>query len=322
MVPLAVVASTLAFVPVSHASQVTEAKSQVDETKAAIDEMHLRAEESSERILSLEGEIAGIDEQLEQARGSLSEARASLARDCQAGYKAGITASPLEVLLSAETLDDAVTGMRYADSIRASMTDSVTTVRAEVERINALRAERQASIDAEKQAKEDLDRQEEELRQRLDSLNAELRNAINSSMNSIAADANDVYEAAMVEIGNDPTRKALIDAAYSQIGVPYGYGSYAPGSSLDCSGFVTYAYSQIGVGLPHSSVSQNAMAHHKDISELLPGDLIFWIGTSAGSGSGSHVAMYLGNGKIIHASWEGVLVQGLYGGWNSCGSVI
>lgn len=322
LLPIAATILILSFPPASQASQVTELKSQVDDTKAAIEEMHAKAEESSERINALEGEIADLDGQLEQAQANLAEARADLARSCQAGYKSGISTSPLEVILSASTLDDAVTGMQYAKSIQSSMTDSVRAVNEERERIDSLRAERQADVDAERQAKEDLDRQTEELNNKLNSLNADLRNAINASMNSIAANANDVYEAAMVEIGDDPTRKALIDAAYSQIGVPYGYGSYAPGTSLDCSGFVAYAYSQIGVSIPHSSVSQSSIATHKDLTELLPGDLLFWIGTSSGSGSGSHVAMYLGNGKIIHASWEGVLVQNMYAGWNACGSII
>lgn len=321
---VAVVASAVALtaLPLARASQVTELKSEVSDTKAAIDDMHRQAEESSERIHALEGEIEGLNGELEAAQSNLADARAKLARNCQIGYKSGISASPVEVILGAETLDDAVTGMQYANSIRSSMTDGVKEVNEERSRLDSILVERQASIDEERRAKEDLDRQVEELNQRLDSLNAEMRNAINASMNSIAADANAVYEAAMVEINDDPTRKALIDAAYSQIGVPYGYGSYAPGSSLDCSGFIMYAYSQIGVSLPHSSVSQNAIATHKDLTELLPGDLLFWVGTSSGSGSGSHVAMYLGNGKIIHASWEGVLVQNIYGGWNSCGSVI
>lgn len=325
---VATVAVTFAYaavttpLPVAYASQVSELKSQVSDTKASIDEAHGKAEESSERILALEGEIASLDGELATVKASLDEARNRLALSCREGYKAGIPSSAVEVMLGSESLDDAVTGIQYAESIRSSMTEDVRTVNEERQRLDALVSERQASIDEERKAKEELDRQVDELNQRLGELNADMRNAINASMNSIAADANAVYEAAMVEIGDDPTRKALIDAAYSQIGVPYGYGSYSPGSALDCSGFVKYAYSQIGVSLPHSSVAQSGTATHKDLSELLPGDLLFWVGTSAGSGSGSHVAMYLGNGKIIHASWEGVLVQNIYGGWNACGSVI
>lgn len=311
----------LAIVPPAHASQVTELKSETTEIKASIEEMHSQAEQSSERIHELEGEIAAIDGELEATRASLEDARNNLARSCEVGYKSGIPASAVEVILASSTLDDAVTGIQYANSIRSSMTRNVQQVNSERERLESLASEKQASIEEERQAKEDLDRQADELNQRLDTLNAEMRNAINASMNSIAADANAVYEAAMVEIQDDPTRKALIDAAYSQIGVSYEYGAYSPGSALDCSGFITYAYSQIGVSLPHSSLAQNAMSTHKDLSELLPGDLLFWLGTS-GSSTGRHVAMYLGNGKIIHASWEGVLVQGLYDGWNACGSIL
>lgn len=317
-----VVACSMTGVSRAYASPVTEIKDEVRQTQSEIDGMHAQAEETNERILAMEGEIAGLEEEQRQSKGRLSEAQERLARSCQAGYKASASTSPVDAILASSTLDEMVTNLQYARSIKTSMTSKVNAVNEEKRHLDEVVSEKQGEIDEVKRTKEDLERQINDLNNKLNGLNADLRNAVNASMNSIAADANAVYEAAMVEIGDDPTRKALIDAAYSQIGVPYGYGSYAPGSSLDCSGFVMYAYSQIGVSLPHSSVAQSGRATHKSLTDLLPGDLLFWVGTSGNSGSGSHVAMYLGNGKIIHASWEGVIVQNIYDGWNACGSVI
>lgn len=119
-------------------------------------------------------------------------------------------------------------------------------------------------------------------------------------------------------------RSAILAAAYSQVGVPYVYGSSDPGVSFDCSGFTSWCYSQAGVNIPHSSVAQSGMASSSDINNLQAGDLVFWIGNVGGSQSGSHVAIYAGDGKIIHANGTSVAVDDLsnWGDYTSVGSVI
>lgn len=306
----------------ASASTVSDLRSEVSQVKADIESRHAEAEATSERILELEAEAERLEGQCAESRERLRDAQGDLAQVVLADYKSGEAASVAKAVLSSSTLDEMITNIQYAQSMQESMASKVESVAAERDRLDALSADLERDRQEAKQRKDEFDRQASELEARLSGLDAELRTAVNASLNSIAADAGAVYEAAMVEIGDDPTRKALIDAAYSQIGVPYGYGSYAPGVALDCSGFVAYAYSRIGVSLPHSSVAQSGVSTHKALEDLLPGDLLFWIGTSSGSGSGSHVAMYLGNGRIIHASWEGVIVQNIYAGWNACGSVL
>lgn len=317
------VALAVASVPsAAYATKVGELRDEVAQTKAEIEEMHARAEETSEEVARLEAEMTALDGRRQEAQKRLDAARADLARSTRAGYKSGSAMSVIDVILASETIDELVTNVKYAASVRDDMAQRADAVRAERAELDGIISQRRADAQAAQTERERLDSQVAELEGKVGSLSGELRDAINSSLSGRAFDAGAVYEAAMVDIGGDETRRALIDAAFSQIGVPYGYGSYAPGSSLDCSGFVAYAYSRIGVGLPHSSVAQSGIATHKAYEDLLPGDLLFWVGTSSNSGSGSHVAMYLGNGQMIHASWEGVIVQGVYGGWNACGSVL
>ena len=119
----------------------------------------------------------------------------------------------------------------------------------------------------------------------------------------------------------DDARSAILAAAYSQLGVPYVYGAESPGVALDCSGFTQYCYSEAGIDIPHSSVAQASMADKTSIDDLQAGDLVFWEGTAGGSASGSHVAIYLGDGQIIHANGTEVAVGTLSNSWTSCGSI-
>ncbi|MDO4537214.1 MAG: NlpC/P60 family protein [Coriobacteriales bacterium] len=121
---------------------------------------------------------------------------------------------------------------------------------------------------------------------------------------------------------DNETRLTILGAAFSQIGVPYALGSEDPSVGLDCSGFTQYCYRQAGIELPHSAAAQSAMARASSIENLQPGDLIFWIGTGDPTITGNHVAMYIGDGQIIHAVWNGVKISNLYSGYTKFGVII
>jgi cell wall-associated NlpC family hydrolase len=91
-----------------------------------------------------------------------------------------------------------------------------------------------------------------------------------------------------------------VEAARQQIGAPYRYGGASP-SGFDCSGLTSYAWEQAGVTLPRTSRDQAAWADRVGRDELRPGDLVFY--SSGGPrGTVSHVALYAGDGKLVHAS--------------------
>ncbi len=98
-----------------------------------------------------------------------------------------------------------------------------------------------------------------------------------------------------------------VQAAESQIGVPYVWGGESPKGSadpgFDCSGLTAWSWGQVGVSLPHYSGAQMADSAPVPISDLQPGDLLFY-----GPGGDDHVAMYVGGGSMIEAPYTGAYV--------------
>lgn len=96
---------------------------------------------------------------------------------------------------------------------------------------------------------------------------------------------------------------AAIAFARAQLGEPYRWGAAGPGS-WDCSGLTMSAWARGGKSLPHYSVAQYEQSTPIPRSQLRPGDLVFW-GSSDDPSSIYHVALYVGNDRIIHAPRTG-----------------
>lgn len=92
-------------------------------------------------------------------------------------------------------------------------------------------------------------------------------------------------------------RQAVVDFALQFEGNPYVYGGTSLTNGADCSGFVMSVFANFGYSLPRVAADQCAASIKKDVSQLEPGDLVFY-----GNGYVDHVALYIGEGKIIHAS--------------------
>lgn len=94
-------------------------------------------------------------------------------------------------------------------------------------------------------------------------------------------------------------RQNLVNYALQFVGGPYRAGGNDPRTGVGCSGFVRYVMQHgAGISMNRSSGSQATQGHAVNSSQMQPGDLLFY---SGGSGI-NHVAMYIGDGKIVHAS--------------------
>lgn len=97
------------------------------------------------------------------------------------------------------------------------------------------------------------------------------------------------------------SRQTVIDLAKQFLGTPYVWGGNRPGG-FDCSGLIQYAMQQAGFNMPRVSWDQLKMGSRADIGSLQPGDLVGFHG-------GSHIALYLGGGKILEAPRSGLDVR-------------
>lgn len=98
--------------------------------------------------------------------------------------------------------------------------------------------------------------------------------------------------------GVSDVRVDLCQYAKQFLGNPYVWGGTSLTGGADCSGFVLSVYKKYGINLPHYSGSQAKCGTQISASELQPGDLVFY----AKGGTINHVAIYIGNGQVIHAS--------------------
>jgi cell wall-associated NlpC family hydrolase len=101
---------------------------------------------------------------------------------------------------------------------------------------------------------------------------------------------------------------AALRAAESRRGLPYAWGAAGPGS-FDCSGLVQWAFAQAGVSMPRVAADQARAGSVVPVSQLAPGDLLFYHTDPTDPGYISHVALYLGNGWMIQAPQPGMDVQ-------------
>lgn len=123
-----------------------------------------------------------------------------------------------------------------------------------------------------------------------DTAKSAMDEAIGVIMEGIAEDA---------QIANASARQNLVNYALQFVGGKYRTGGNDPHTGADCSGFVRYVMQHgAGISMNRSSISQATQGRQISAEEMQPGDLVFY-----GEGSRiNHVAMYIGDGRIVHAS--------------------
>lgn len=94
-------------------------------------------------------------------------------------------------------------------------------------------------------------------------------------------------------------RVEMVEFAQQFVGCPYVYGGNSLTNGTDCSGFTNLIYAHFGISIPRTATTQYNFGTKISVSELKPGDLIIY-----GESQIEHVAMYIGNGQIVHASNE------------------
>jgi cell wall-associated NlpC family hydrolase len=278
--------------------------------------------------------------ELHVARGNLQEAQRRLAARLRDLYVAGPTASTLEVILGATSLEDLINRIDTVDRVSGQDVQVLGEVRrfrrevarravvlkrahASQRRIVAERARTRASIErrlAERQRRlasieDEIARieAEERRRQRLLAAQAQARLAsLQQAQQEAIQDA--VVGAGAVspegEVVLPPARYGgVVGIAMQYLGVPYQWGGASP-AGFDCSGFTMYVYAQVGVSLPHHAAAIYNYGIPVPRDQLETGDLVFFNGLG-------HMGIYIGNGYFIHAPHTGdvVKISSIYDSW-------
>ncbi|WP_327234908.1 NlpC/P60 family protein [Streptomyces sp. NBC_01317] len=300
------------------------------QVKSKVDRLYEQAEAATEKY-------NGAKEKADDARDALNElrdeatrrterlntSRAALGSIATAQYRAGGLTPTVQLALSSDP-DTFLQAAALAERTAAHQASTVTRIRKELAAIAELRiraddrlvdlkarqnevAARKTTVQKRLTAAEDL----------LDTLTAQERARYAEQESAGAQDQQVRYGAArtdgaLTRAGRSASRPAsqapssraaaAVAFAYAAIGKPYVWGATGPGS-FDCSGLTQAAWAAAGVSLPRTTYTQINAGQRVPRSQLAPGDLVFFY-----SGI-SHVGIYVGDGKMIHAPRTGTNVR-------------
>jgi cell wall-associated NlpC family hydrolase len=243
-------------------------------------------------------------DELERSELALQATRAEYAGDVRDLYARGPLA-PLELLLAAGDIHELAVAAGVAGRVvdrdvhaLAVVGLATGTVRAKVTELDATQAETLA------------------LRQRLAGqeaaigrLLADRRTMLATARAEVRAQIRALGFAALADTpAPNATAAAAVRAALGQVGKPYRWGATGP-ASFDCSGLTRFAYAHAGLTLARTSRQQWSAGEHVEVEGLRPGDLVFWAHDPADPSTIHHVAMYVGQGLMVHAPHTGALVR-------------
>jgi cell wall-associated NlpC family hydrolase len=176
---------------------------------------------------------------------------------------------------------------KTADANRADVNDKLAQAKALLSRLTAAQQRRLAAQQAARNAAA-----------------SQSSRSSNSGSNSGSSSGGSTYNPPPAGSGRGAIAVAY---AMAQVGKPYVYGASGP-SAYDCSGLTMMAWASAGVSMPHSASMQYAMTARVSLSQLQPGDLVFFYSDI------HHVGMYIGGGNFVNAENPsvGIRVQNLY----------
>jgi peptidoglycan DL-endopeptidase CwlO len=288
--------ATVGFLP-----STANAEPDIDDVQARVDKLYHQAEQAQERYNDAKLELVSLqrdldlleadqgrqDERLDAVREQVQDAvvRQYEGQTMDAVGQVVISDDPQKFLSTLSTMsafndmqdqlfEDYATELKSLD-IRSDATEKRAAQVAEIEQ--RLAAEKKVVDDNLAEAEALLDRLEEEEREEM----------LSRDVVRLPSDVPASGRAA-----------AAVQYALAQVGDAYVYGAAGP-SAFDCSGLTMMAWAQAGVGLPHSSSAQYGSGPHIAMSDLQPGDLVFYYSPI------SHVGIYIGNGMIVHAANPG-----------------
>jgi cell wall-associated NlpC family hydrolase len=285
---------------ISRQAEATSDK--VEENRAALDGARTLLDRSNAALDYYTQESDKAVARAEAARGPVTELSQSLYR--------GATVDPVTAAIGSASPQDAIDRSAYGSALNATRTATVENLQtslsdAAASKSLALRSkatadfqliefgQRQADLDA---RTAELDSMKEQISEAVDAMPQDQKQRWIDRNGPIQVDVEEFLNEASAVAGG------VVGAAMSKLGSPYSWGATGP-DAFDCSGLMFWAYQQMGKSIPRTSSAQIAGGTPVSRDQLQPGDIVGYF-----SGV-SHVGMYIGDGKIVHASDYGIPVQ-------------
>ena len=293
--------------------RVTEANHQlevvteeVNDAKVELEEQQAAAAAAGEAVAAAQAQLAALDEQMRRV------ARSAFTGENLSRFNALMTSGSADEFLAQVNTLDALAG--HTDAILTQVSEASRAAQEAKATADAAAVVAQQTLDDVTARQAGLQSDISDYQAQYAALTAAQQEAVNRAHAGQALDApsrsagssRELSAPAGGQVGapvaaSEAAQKA-VDTALAQIGDPYVWAAGGP-NSFDCSGLTQYAYAAAGVRLPHSSKAQSTMGTAVSRSELQPGDLVFFRSPV------SHVGMYIGGGKMVHAATFGVPVQ-------------
>ncbi|MFC3578339.1 NlpC/P60 family protein [Streptomyces yaanensis] len=308
-IALAGAASAAGFDGTGHADpQLSPAQ-----VKARVDKLYQEAEAATEKYNGAKEEADRTEERLNALRDEaarrtdrLDAARDALGSTAAAQYRSGGIDPSVQLLLSPDPrryLD----GASLAERVGSRQATAVADVRKQLREIEQLRGAARVELASLKSRQAELRREKRTITGKLGEARQLLSRLSEGQRAQFAGDGSAVRasRSALRNLGPVSASTATAEApnarvaaalayAYGKLGSPYVWGATGP-DAFDCSGLVQAAYRSAGISLPRTTYAQIGAGQRVPLSELLPGDLVFFY-----SGI-SHVGIYVGHGQMIHA---------------------
>lgn len=336
----AALATVTLFGESASAAPASPDKPSITEVKARVDSLYHQAEAATERYNGAKEQTdkqrTHADELLDQVARktqTLNDARRTIGEYATAQYRGGGLDGTTSFLLTSDPqqfLDQAHLVERLSDrqehAMEAFRTQQEATTQKRTEAVRSLQklSEAQSTLATEKKAvKEKLAAAQQLLntltaqeKARLAALEKKKQEEAEAAAKAIAAKEKEAQQTAAdtsVTGGGSTTSTVAsgtyaakadkaIAFAHAQIGKPYVYGATGP-NSFDCSGLTQGAWAAAGVSIPRTTYDQVDFGSRVTADQLQPGDLVFFYSDV------THVGLYIGGGKMIHAPHTGTVVK-------------
>ncbi|HEY3468936.1 MAG TPA: NlpC/P60 family protein [Amycolatopsis sp.] len=278
-----------------------------------------QAEKLNEDLLKAQDDLTAKQGELDKANADVTAAKnaGTQAADAKqkyqsqvdkfagASFTSGVAMNKLSALLAGTSTQDFLDRSAALEVIATDKNAAMDNLTGAADKAAA--AEKTAT-DAAKRAQDardaaaklasDIEAKKKNLQTQIDQIEAQSRNLSSADK---AAQKDTGGAAPNVKAPSAAAQKA-VDAALSKLGSAYVWGATGP-STFDCSGLMQWAYKQAGISLPRTSSAQAGFGTPVSRSQLQPGDLVAYYSPV------SHIGMYIGDGKMVHAPTSGDVVK-------------